>query len=133
MKVGSCWRHNRSDSKKTAGDQAWRKRHRTEGRRTYIVRVKLVDAPDRQTRNHAQSPASERAEKRILARVNVILNTGVEADVRVADEGDGEDAVEDGLRARARDATAGEWEAKGMEWIGRREGRAGQARGGSER
>lgn len=65
--------------------------------RTNVIRVKLVDAPYSRTRPDPQSPCTDRAKNWEFTLVDVIVDTRVEAYMRVDDEGDRGYAIDDGL------------------------------------
>lgn len=62
-----------------------------------VVGVELVDAVRGANRAEAEKPAAECAEGAKLALVDVVVNARHEADVRVTEESEAEDAVDDGL------------------------------------
>lgn len=64
---------------------------------TNVVGVELVDTEDGAGGGEAEEPAGTVAEGAELALVDVVVDTGGEAHVGVGDEGDAEDAVNDGL------------------------------------
>lgn len=64
---------------------------------TDVVGVELVDAVRGAERADAEEPAAEGAEGSKLALVHVVVDTGLEADVRVGQDREAENAVEDGL------------------------------------
>jgi hypothetical protein len=72
-------------------------------RLTDIVGLKLVDSPDTGTRSSSQSPLGKESKERHLSLVNVVDDARVKSDVRVDNEGGGQDGVDDGLSRRDRD------------------------------
>ena len=77
----------------------------TKERLTNIVRVEFIDSPDGESRSGSQNPFSGGAHEAEFTWVQVVDQTRVEADVRVDDQRDSKETVEDGLLGR-RDGSA---------------------------
>jgi hypothetical protein len=75
---------------------------RNQLREADIIRVEFVDAPYGQTCTRAQSPGTQWAEDGELSGMDVIIDTGREANVGVDDQWHSEDTVEDRLDGLVR-------------------------------
>ena len=69
---------------------------------TNVVGVELVHTPHRQSSDRPQQPLGERTDERELSWVEIVDQARVEANVRVNNEGDGEQAIEDWLGSAVR-------------------------------